>query len=100
MTRLEKIAKILELADIPYAWLKRDKNGTGISLSLEDDSSTVSLLEDGRIRIFVSSDVSFSTFEEDDIGDALRIIMEVRYMQRVDGAPKHTEHIEDLEWVE
>ncbi len=95
MNRIERIAKILELAEIPYSWLKPN-----VSLSLDDDSSTISLLENGNIRVFVSSDVSFSTYEEDDVGDALRIIMEIRYMQRVDGVAKHTEHAEKLEWVE
>ncbi len=49
------------------------------------------------LRIFASSDVSFSSYEQTDIGDALRIIMELRYMQRVDGL---SEKSTGAEWIE
>lgn len=97
MTKIEKIARILELAEIPFEWLKKDGNGNGISLSLEDGSSTVSLMDENTLRVFLSSDVSFSTYEQSDIGDALRIIMESRYMLRVDGPVKISEKDE---WIE
>ena len=97
VNKIERIAKILELADISYTWLKFDDDGKGVSLILDDNSSTISFAPPDTLRIFANSDVSFSSFEQSDIGDALRIIMEVRYMQRVDGVPeKSTGH----EWIE
>ena len=96
LNKLERVAKILDLALIPYSWLSHGKDGK-YSLSLDDDSSTVSLTHDDKIRVFVSSNVSFSTFEEDDIGNALRIIMEVRYMLAVDGRPEESH---STEWIE
>ena len=97
MNKIERIAKILELAEIPFSWLKKDDNGNGISLVLEDGSSTISLMSTDMLRVFLSSDVSFSTYEQSDIGDALRIITEARYMQRVDGPPLKSE---SREWIE
>ncbi len=97
MNKLERVAKILELAEIPFSWLKYDGDGNGISLSLDDDSSTISFVPPEMLRIFVKSDVSFSTFEQSDIGDALRIIMEERYMQRVDGVHARSR---GEEWIE
>ena len=42
MNKIERIAKILELADIPFTWLKFDDDGNGINLILDDNSSTIS----------------------------------------------------------
>ena len=97
MNKIERIAKILELAEISYTWLKVDDDGNGVSLILDDNSSTVSFAPPDTLRIFASSDVSFSSYEQNDIGDALRIIMEVRYMQRVDGV---SEKSSGAEWIE
>lgn len=97
MNKIERVAKILELAEIPFSWLKYDGDGNGISLILDDNSSTISFVPPDTIRIFVNSDVSFSTYEQSDIGDALRIIMSVRYMQRVDGVPAKSC---SKEWIE
>ena len=97
MNKIERIAKILELADIPFTWLKFDDDGNGISLILDEKSSTISFAPPDTLRIYASSDVSFSSYEQNDIGDALRIIMEVRYMQRVDGV---SEKSTGQEWIE
>ncbi len=97
MNKIERVAKILELAEIPFSWLKYDDDGNGVSLILDDNSSTISFVPPDMLRIFVNSDVSFSTFEQCDIGDALRIIMTVRYMQRVDGVPEKSY---SNEWIE
>ena len=97
MNKIERIAKILELAEISYTWLKVDDDGNGVSLILDDNSSTVSFAPPDMLRIFASSDVSFSSYEQTDIGDALRIIMELRYMQRVDGL---SEKSTGAEWIE
>ncbi|MBP5200163.1 MAG: hypothetical protein J6Z82_05895 [Schwartzia sp.] len=97
MNKIERVAKILELAEIPFSWLKYDDDGNGVSLILDDNSSTISFVPPDTLRIFVNSDVSFSTFEQSDLGDALRIIMDVRYMQRVDGV---SEKSCSEEWIE
>ena len=97
VNKIERIAKILELAKISYTWLKFDGNDNGVSLILDDNSSTVSFAPPDMLRIFASSDVSFSSYEQTDIGDALRIIMELRYMQRVDGL---SEKSTGAEWIE
>ena len=97
MNKIERVAKILELAEIPFSWLKYDDDGNGVSLILDDNSSTISFVPPDTLRIFVNSDVSFSTFEQSDLGDALRIIMDVRYMQRVDGVSEKSCR---EEWIE
>lgn len=97
VNKIERIAKILELAEISYTWLKFDDDGNGVSLILDDNSSTVSFAPPDMLRIFASSDVSFSSYEQTDIGDTLRIIMELRYMQRVDGL---SEKSTGAEWIE
>ena len=95
LNKVEKIAKILDIAEIPYVWLKRDKTAT--SLTLADDSSTVSLDGD-EVRIFMNCGKTYQRWNEEDIGNALRIIMESRYMQQMDG--KVEDKTESEEWVE
>ena len=94
MNKAEKIAAILEIAEIPYVWLRRDDV---FSLSLADDSSTISLNGE-TLRIFVNFGKTFHRMDADDIGDALRIIMEARDMQRVDG--KLEDNATSKEWIE
>ena len=94
MNKAEKIAAILDIAEIPYIWLRRDDV---FSLSLADDSSTVSLHGE-TLRIFINFGKTYHRMDADDIGDALRIIMEARYMQRVDG--KLEDNSESTEWIE
>ena len=67
VNKIERIAKILELAEISYTWLKFDDDGNGVSLILDDNSSTVSFAPPDMLRIFASSDVSFSSYEQTDI---------------------------------
>ena len=76
MNKAEKIAAILDIAEIPYVWLRRDDV---FSLALEDDSATVSLKGE-TLRVFVNSGKSFQSMDSTDIGDALRIITTARYM--------------------
>ena len=94
MNKAEKIAAILDMAEIPYVWLRRDD---AFSLALDDDSATVSL--NGEIlRVFVNCGKSFQSMDADDIGDALRIVMTARYMQKIDG--KLEDESESKEWIE
>ena len=94
MNKAEKIAEILDLAEISYVWLRHDDT---CSLSLDDDSATVSLKGE-NLRVFVNCGKSFQSMDTDDIGDALRIIMTARYMQRIDG--KLEDESESKEWIE
>ncbi len=94
MNKAEKIAAILDLAEIPYVWLRRDD---AFSLALEDDSATVSLKGE-TVRVFVNCGKSFQSMDSEDLGDALRIIMTARYMQRIDGKSEDTS--EAKEWIE
>ena len=94
MNKAEKIAEILDLAEIPYVWLRRDD---AFSLALDDDSATISLKGE-TLRVFVNSGKSFQSMDADDIGDALRIIMTARYMQRIDG--KMEDESESKECIE
>ena len=94
MNKAEKIAAILDLAEIPYVWLRRDD---AFSLALDDDSATVSLKGD-TLRVFVNCGKSFQSMDSTDLGDALRIIMTARYMQRIDGKLEDTS--EAKEWIE
>ena len=95
MNKVEKIASILELAEIPFEWLRHDD---ACSLSLLDNSSTVSLHGE-NVRVFMNCGETFQRFETDDIGDALRIITESRYMMRMDGGPEKEEK-RNKEWIE
>lgn len=94
MNKAEKIAAILDLAEIPYVWLRRDD---AFSLALDDDSATVSLKGD-TLRVFVNCGKSFQSMDSTDLGDALRIIMTARYMQRIDGKLEDTSDAK--EWIE
>lgn len=62
-----------------------------------DDSATVSLKGD-ILRVFVNCGKSFQSMDSTDLGDALRIIMTARYMQRIDGKLEDTS--EAKEWIE
>ena len=97
MNNIERIAKILELAEIPFSWLKHGEDGK-YSLILEDNSSTVSLAEGNGLYVFLNFDVSVKRFKLDDIGDALRVMMEARYMNRMDGVSQPSE--KHSEWIE
>ena len=94
MNKAEKIAAILDIAEIPYVWLRRDDV---FSLALEDDSATVSLKGE-TLRVFVNCGKSFQSMDSTDIGDALRIITTARYMQQVDGKLEDTSDAK--EWIE
>ena len=95
MNNVERIAAILDIAEIPYVWLRHDEASS--SLTLEDDSASVSCKDDA-LRIFMNCGKSYQSMDVDDIGDALRIIMEARYMQRVDG--RQEDSSESNEWIE
>ena len=94
MNKVEKIAAILDLAEIPYVWLRHDEAS---SLTLEDDSASISCKGE-TLRIFMNCGKSYQSMDTDDVGDALRIIMEARYMQRVDG--RQEDSSESSEWIE
>ncbi len=94
MNKAEKIAAILDLAEIPYVWLRHDDVS---SLVLEDDSATVSFNGE-TLRVFMNSGKSFQSMDADDLGDALRIIMTARYMQRIDG--RLEDESDSKEWIE
>lgn len=95
MNKAERIAAILDLAEIPYVWLRRDD---AFSLALEDDSATVSFKGE-TLRVFVNSGRSYQSMDADDLGDALRIIMTARYMQRIDGKMEEKSD-SSQEWIE